>query len=630
MSGSATTRITAQLSQVPVIVTAGALLIAIFIGAVGTAVVQLRKDAVADERRDIANLATILSEQTNRSVQSIDLLLQDLQGWISKNQADAADRFRDTVSGEKFRQELRDKIARVQHADAFAVVDADGNVLNSSRPKPNTGFNVSDREYFQYLSSSGDKTLFVGSPVENRATLEWTIFAGRRVSASDGTFLGIVLAAIAIRHFEDIYASIDLPHRESFILARRDGTVLVRHPDPRRRAGQQIPPSSPWHNVVSQGGGFYDSPGYFDGVKRMVAVRPLRDYPLVVDAAVPTEAALATWTRQATYLTVGSAIICAYAVLLMSVTRRQFNRLKRSRGEMRAILETMDQGLLLVAPDDILSHCNARARQILDLPDSLVRSRPKFHDVLKYQWETNQSGRSEGSFEEFCRKRLVVDHPHNQEITRPDGRVIEVRSVPMQHGGFVRTYTDISTRKNAEARIEYLAHHDDLTHLVNRVAFRERMQRAFEMSRAAGRGVAVLCIDLDGFKQVNDTRGHSVGDRVLTEAAERMGSTARAIDTVARLGGDEFAVVMPFTEDAASAAHLANRLIARLGEPYSIDGEEASIGASIGIAIFPQDGASVDDLVKHADEALYEAKRAGRKTYRFHTTDHTHRSVAST
>jgi diguanylate cyclase (GGDEF)-like protein len=281
----------------------------------------------------------------------------------------------------------------------------------------------------------------------------------------------------------------------------------------------------------------------------------------------------------------------------------------------------MDQGLMMVDAQGVLVHCNSQAQRLLDLPDDLVRAQPTFQSVLAYQWETNRSGREDVTFEEFSRKRLVVDRPHTQEITRPDGRFIEVRSIPMPAGGFVRTYTDISVRKEASDKVEYLAHHDDLTRLVNRVAFRERMQEAIAMSRTNRQGAALLYIDLDHFKRVNDTRGHEAGDRVLAEAAQRMRATVRAIDTVARLGGDEFAVILSFVEDPAAAGHLARRLIARLAEPYLIDGVSACVGASIGIAIFPQDGVSVDGLVLHADKALYEAKHAGRNTFCFYTAE---------
>jgi diguanylate cyclase (GGDEF)-like protein len=215
----------------------------------------------------------------------------------------------------------------------------------------------------------------------------------------------------------------------------------------------------------------------------------------------------------------------------------------------------------------------------------------------------------------------VVDRPHTQELRRPDGRVLEVRSIPLAAGGFVRTYTDISQRKAAEDKVHYLAHHDDLTRLVNRIAFRERLQQAIGMARASGRGLAVLYLDLDHFKQINDTRGHDAGDRVLAEAAQRMCASVRTVDTVARLGGDEFAIILPFLDSQEAAAQLATRLVACLSEPYPMGEDALRIGVSIGIAIFPRDGATVDTLLQAADAALYDAKRSGRNTFRFYAAD---------
>jgi len=317
------------------------------------------------------------------------------------------------------------------------------------------------------------------------------------------------------------------------------------------------------------------------------------------------------------FMSAGSGLVFAYAAFLMFVGRRRYVRLNNSQQELRTILETMDQGLLMVDRQGVVVHCNQQAFQLLDLPQALIESKPTFVQLLTHQWENNRAGREDGTFEQFCRKRLVTDRPHAQEISRPNGRVIEVRNVPMDGGGFVRTYTDITARKGAEAKVEYIARHDDLTKLVNRVTFREKLQEVLAMSRSNRRGAAILYIDLDRFKEVNDTRGHNVGDRVLVEAAQRMRSAVREVDTVARLGGDEFAIILPLMENPGSAGYLAGRLVSALGEPYLIDGEPVSIGASIGIATFPQDGKEVDELVQRADKALYEAKRDGRNTFRF-------------
>ena len=212
----------------------------------------------------------------------------------------------------------------------------------------------------------------------------------------------------------------------------------------------------------------------------------------------------------------------------------------------------------------------------------------------------------------------MLDQVQIQEMRRPNGRVIEVRSIPIAGGGAVRTFTDVTERKTTEDRHQYFAHHDDLTRLVNRVVLRERLDEALAMASSNRRCLALLYLDLDCFKLVNDTRGHGVGDRLLVEVAQRMRAAVRSVDTVARIGGDEFAIIIPFLDGAQPAEMLARRLISALGTPFVIDSEASTIGVSIGIALFPENADDAPTLIRHADGALYAAKRGGRNTFRFH------------
>jgi diguanylate cyclase (GGDEF)-like protein len=171
-------------------------------------------------------------------------------------------------------------------------------------------------------------------------------------------------------------------------------------------------------------------------------------------------------------------------------------------------------------------------------------------------------------------------------------------------------------RKVTEERIRFAAHHDDLTQLSNRLLFQERLHQALATARSGGHGFALLYMDLDGFKRVNDTSGHEVGDRLLVGVAERLRLSLRETDTVARMGGDEFAIIQPFGSESSSAASLAERLLETIARPFDLDGTTALIGVSIGIAFYPQHGDTPDILIRHADIALYRAKQAGRNTFR--------------
>jgi diguanylate cyclase (GGDEF)-like protein len=185
----------------------------------------------------------------------------------------------------------------------------------------------------------------------------------------------------------------------------------------------------------------------------------------------------------------------------------------------------------------------------------------------------------------------------------------------MVDGGWVATIEDITETIRAEARIEHMARHDALTGLANRVLFREEMEKGL-VRVARGETLAVLCLDLDHFKSVNDTLGHPVGDGLLKAVTERLLACVRDTDTVARLGGDEFAILQAGVDKPESAAILAQRLIDDVCEPYDIDGHEVVVGASVGIAIAPSDGDHPDQLLKNADMALYRAKSDGRRLYR--------------
>jgi len=200
--------------------------------------------------------------------------------------------------------------------------------------------------------------------------------------------------------------------------------------------------------------------------------------------------------------------------------------------------------------------------------------------------------------------------------TLEDGRVIAVARRPMADGGWVATYDDVTERHRTETRMAHMARHDALTGLPNRVLFHDHTRHALaEMRR--GEGLAVLCLDLDHFKAVNDALGHRVGDALLLAVATRLLDCTREADLVVRLGGDEFAVVQCATEQPGQAKLLADRLIAALAMPFEVERHQIAIGTSIGIALTTDERGSADELLKGADIALYRAKAEGRGTFRF-------------
>jgi diguanylate cyclase (GGDEF)-like protein len=254
---------------------------------------------------------------------------------------------------------------------------------------------------------------------------------------------------------------------------------------------------------------------------------------------------------------------------------------------------------------------------LLGLPPELMLSRPSFRDVLTYQVASGDfKDQPEHVKQSELAKEFEPRH-HVYERERPNGTVLEIRTTPLPTGGAVRTYTDLTERKLAERRILHTARHDVLTDLPNRLLFRERLEEALAESQRSTQRFAVLWLDLDRFKAVNDALGHAIGDELLVAVADRVRTILRQGDVVARLGGDEFAILQRAGEQPIAASSLADRLISELSQPFNIQDHQLHIGASVGMAIWPSDGADGDTLLKNADLALYRAKADGRGVFRF-------------
>ncbi len=283
-----------------------------------------------------------------------------------------------------------------------------------------------------------------------------------------------------------------------------------------------------------------------------------------------------------------------------------------------AALNNMSQALCMVDGEMRLIVCNRRYMEMFGLSPAQVAPRMPMSDILPAIASRGASPAELAAVvheeqEALMRQRLSANFVREHA----DGAALAVFHRPMPGGGWVATYEDITERRRAEARIAHMAHHDALTGLPNRLRLRERLEQELTARDRVGGWLAVLCLDLDHFKNVNDTLGHPAGDALLQEVAERLRRTLRGVDTVARLSGDEFAVIVPSSGSIREICPLAERLLRAIGEPYSIEGHRIVINASLGIALAPTDGTCADALLKNADMALYEAKGDGRGAVRF-------------
>lgn len=280
-----------------------------------------------------------------------------------------------------------------------------------------------------------------------------------------------------------------------------------------------------------------------------------------------------------------------------------------------AALNNMSQGLVMMDKDKRLVVCNDRYIEMYGLSRDIVKPGCSIDELIRYRPELRHLVRESDRGTETL-PQLNSGKATNFVLETRDGREISVTDQPMSNGGWVSTHEDITERRAAQAQISHMALHDGLTNLPNRAFFYEQLENRFAQ-REREQQFAVLCFDLDRFKNVNDTLGHQFGDTLLRQVAERVRGCLREGDVLARLGGDEFAILQTDVSQTTEMETLAGRLNELIGAPFDLDGHQVVIGVSIGIAVVPIDATDPEHLLKNADMALYRAKTDGRGTYRF-------------
>jgi diguanylate cyclase (GGDEF)-like protein len=581
----------------------------------------LRSDAINDAITDTGNLSTVLAEQLSRSIESIDLMLNDVQERIETIGARTPDQFRRLLQNEDTYQLLTERMAHLSHVTLIALVDKNGWLVNSTNKWPLPPTNISDREHFQHVKNNDDPRIYVSSPIVDRLKAIKTILFNKRINDANNEFIGVIVVGVRLSYFEHIYESLTLLHNQSFLLLRHDGTVIIRYPDSTDRAGEKMPAASPWYGLVSQGGGHYRSPGYFDSKARLVSVRPLRNYPLVVNVAESESAALATWRIQAMTLGIGTVFVILCTAFLLKALRKQFYCLETSEATVDAALNNMSQGLAMFDSANRLVVCNRRYLEMYGLSSDIVKTGATFRKLVEHRTATGSSCAYEveqyiTDIDDAVRQGTIF----SKITTLNDGRIISIVNHPTADGGWVATHEDITEQKRADERISYAANHDALTGLPNRKLFGEQLEQALKRVRR-GERLAVLYLDLDHLKRINDTLGHPVGDKLLKGVAGRLRGCVSDIDFIARLSGDEFAIIQSSLARLSDAANLAMRAREAIHEPFDLDGHQVTVDISVGISIAPNDASDFNELLKTADIALYEAKNTGRGTYCFYRSE---------
>ena len=308
----------------------------------------------------------------------------------------------------------------------------------------------------------------------------------------------------------------------------------------------------------------------------------------------------------------------------VQIVLRDISKRKRAQEALRESEERY-RGLIQTAPIALLIHrqgrirfANAKASELFGVG---VPSALRGRSLISFVWHEDRP--IVRLLMRRLRERRGLAEPCEIRLCRLDGTLVDVEFSALgitEHGApaVQVVLLDVTARKRAEARIRYFAHHDVLTGLPNRALLQDRLQQSLAQARRDKQKLAVMMLDLDHFKDVNDTLGHPVGDQLLCAVARRLRSIVRESDTLARFGGDEFVLIQTVLNDRAGAGILARKIADTLAEPYVVDGHEVRTSASLGIAVYPDDGKVPDTLLKSADMALYRAKAGGRASFEFY------------
>lgn len=571
-------------------------------------------DVRGDEReahRDAHNFALVFEENVLRSIGEIDKALLYLRRSIETR--------KNSVSFSAIANTtdvLSDIIVQVAIIDDKGIMRA-----SNSGPQPAPALDLSDREHFKFHLNNIADQLFISKPVVGRASGKWSVQFTRRFLNSDQTFGGVVVASLNPDHLTKFYNNINFGSAAAIALIGSDG--VVRSSGGRAvgyALGEDLSGTELFDQMRAGVETTFESIDPANNDSRFITVRNVKGYPLWVSVSLSKSQILES-SRNALEL---NSLVATVLTLLVLIALEQLLRIdakaRQKANQLDLTLEYMNQGIMLVTYDQQIPIINRRCGELLDLPVEFIQNPPRVDQLAEYETPTGKL--TEASVRILA--DLVAGELGVSERTMPDGSIIEIRRESLPDGGFVQTFTDVTKRSRAEADAVRLSSEDSLTGLPNRRIFRSMLD---EMSRRQPGAVdngqpaakfAVLFLDLDRFKSINDTLGHQTGDLLLQEMARRLKSTLNVNEVLARLGGDEFAVVVPTVESRPALEALANNMIEAAQKPFEIGGHRIRSGISIGIAIGPCDGANCDDLLIAADLALYAVKAQGRGSYRFY------------
>ncbi|MGY4233608.1 diguanylate cyclase (GGDEF)-like protein/PAS domain S-box-containing protein [Bradyrhizobium sp. USDA 4449] len=517
--------------------------------------------------------------------------------------------------------------ARLASGDVvqFSMIGLDGYMFATTTGYSGPLLYLGDREHFLNTLRQTDDALYVAKPVFGRVSGKWTIQIARKIFDLSRVPVGVVVGSISVDMLGNFYETARLGAGGTLVLRNANYVALAaRGIDLGNFLGQVS--AEHIRSRLQQTNSQYWSEGRTDRTDRLITVRSSALFPLIFTVGIAEQEIYARYqSRKWIYL--GCALLLTLVIAIATtlhwrrqraLDRAEFE-LRDSLGKFEDALRNLPQGLSMFDGRDRLIAFNRQWLDAYGLAPEQVRIGMTFHEVFAGQNAVSDLD----AYLRDLKDRLVLSERTSNTVTFPMGRIIYISYGRRQDGGWVATHQDITERKTSADRIERLAHYDSLTGLANRNLFKERLEEALARYRRMNTPFAVLLLDLDKFKSVNDVLGHQAGDALLSRVAARIKAESREVDTAARMGGDEFALIVAPGQGPLSdgAGILAGRLVAAIAAPYDIDGHPVAIGCSIGIAVVPEHGTRIDEILRNADLALYKSKNLGRNCFNLYSPD---------
>lgn len=596
-----------------VVISFALIMTACILGVVVWKALEAKSAALARGATDIQNLAHSLAEHASHTIQAADIAMSGMVDSL---------KYRNPVP-ERFNKYLAETVAALPQIREIGVLDADGNWRYSSLTET-PRYNNADRPYFAHHRDSADKALRINEPLQSRLTGRSTILLSKRIFREDGSFGGVLTAAIERDYFSGFYRAFQLGPDGGISLLRNDGVVMSRWPFSSTSTDLSRSDLFTTHLKLSSVG-YYKITSPFDGVVKYFGYEETPQYPLIVTVAMSEEWLLSAWSMALRTDAVVAGVLLCMIILLAAVLSAQLNF--RIRTE-RALRDSESHYRLLannVADVVILLNGRGTLRYVSQSVEQMLGVRP--HDLVgKSCFDMVHAEDKEGVM--TASARLNGSGAVSTAVFRTyraDGAIVWVESNFKQaserdnpaEAEFVGVLRDVTQRKRMEdelnllnRRLTQLAATDGLTGLTNRRTFDGFLAREY----AACENISVLLFDIDNFKGYNDTYGHQAGDRCLQAVARVIGdATANNSGLSARYGGEEFAVVLPniSEDDALKIAESIRITVRALGLPNTA-ATRGYLTVSVGIATRTRSTLGEAALVGEADVALYEAKRLGR------------------